>query len=171
MHRFSRQIGLRVQRAFSSDSPHCSHDRSALFRVNPFTRLSCLRLTGRYKKAPEHCCPGARFTADDQCPLLGSISSWVWKILASASPLTVRMPARPFSARDRAWSTRMYLPGYSVLNSTMVAPPGGTRVVCTSVSGGLVRDAWSYTRSKISPITWKLDTRLGPPTTSAGVSP
>src|SRR5690606_3492030 len=68
----------------------------------PSPDFRCLRLTGRHKKAPEHCCPGARFTADDQCPLLGSISSWVWKILASASPLTVRMPARPFSARDRA---------------------------------------------------------------------
>src|SRR3546814_10795390 len=46
----------------------------------------------------------------------------------------------------------------------MVAPPGGTSVVCTSVSGGLVKEACLYTLSNISPITWKLDARLGPPT-------
>src|SRR3546814_1567107 len=46
----------------------------------------------------------------------------------------------------------------------MVAPPGATVVVCTSVSGGLVKEAWLYTLSKTSPMTWKLDVRLGPPT-------
>ena len=32
-------------------------------------------------------------------------------LVGSAVPCTVRMPVKPFSARDSAWSTRMYLPG------------------------------------------------------------
>ena len=34
-------------------------------------------------------------------------------------------------ARKMAWSTKAYVPGTSIVNSTMVAPPGGILVVCT----------------------------------------
>src|SRR5438046_442616 len=56
------------------------------------------------------------------------------------------------------------LTGTSSLNATIVAPPTGTTVVCTLVAGGDVIAAWSYTRSKISPITWKDEVAFGPPT-------
>ena len=49
------------------------------------------------------------------------------------------------------------------MNSTIVAPPAGTNVVCTFSLTVLVAPSL-YTRSKISPITWKEEILLGPPT-------
>ena len=55
------------------------------------------------------------------------------------------------------------MPGTSGVNLTTVAPPAGTCVVWMSVAGGALSDPSGHTRSKISPITWKLLVRLGPP--------
>jgi hypothetical protein len=54
------------------------------------------------------------------------------------------------------------LPGTSVLNSTIADPPAGTNVVCTLFWFTIVPPS-PYTLSKISPITWKEETRFGPP--------
>ncbi len=53
------------------------------------------------------------------------------------SPVTLRKPTAPFSVRMMEWSTRVYTPGTSGVNSTIVAPPAGTRVVCSDLAGGL----------------------------------
>ena len=66
-------------------------------------------------------------------------------------PSTRSWPTAPLlNARNRAWSTMAYVPGTGVWNSTIVAPPAGTNVVCTCSCG--FEPPSGYTRSKIVPM-------------------
>src|SRR5574342_790296 len=49
-----------------------------------------------------------------------------------SGPSTLSMPSAPLlKVRKMEWSTMMYVPGTSTLNSTMAEPPAGISVVCT----------------------------------------
>ena len=79
-----------------------------------------------------------------------------------SGPVTFIFPKAPLlNALKMAWSTITYSPGTVAFKFYDCSSSRGIKVVCTSSL--ILLPPSMYTLSKISPITWKEEVRLGPP--------
>ena len=86
------------------------------------------------------------------------------KIAASFLPLTFKFHCA-LGYSPESMIDELVVAGYVYFELDDSGPARGTLIVCTPLTGSDSKVPQAHALSKISPMTWKLDVRFGPPST------